>query len=134
MADKTMTTSRPQELTERTNGERRRPVVRPPADIFESERAFHLQMDLPGADRDSVEITIDRNVLTVRARRAAEDAREGLAPVWREYEEADYERSFTLGTGVDREHVEATVKHGVLSLVLPKAKEAQPRRIQVKAG
>jgi HSP20 family protein len=108
-------------------------VYAPRCDIRETEEALIVVADVPGVDRESVEITLDRGVLTLRAARAAE-AHEGFQPLLIEYEPGSYERSFTLPDAIDQERVAATVANGVLTLTLPKAKSARPRRIEVHAG
>ena len=119
-------------------GEQDRPaaparVYAPRCDIRETAEALIVVADVPGVDRESVEITLDRGVLTLRAARTAE-AHEGFQPLLIEYEPGSYERSFTLPDAIDQERVSATVANGVLTLTLPKAKSARPRRIEVHAG
>jgi HSP20 family protein len=108
-------------------------VYTPRCDIRETEEALIVVADLPGADRESVDITLDRGVLTLRASLAPE-AHEGFQPLLIEYEPGSYERSFTLPDAIDQERVSATVANGVLTLTLPKATSARPRRIEVHAG
>lgn len=117
----------------RTEKRERTPVHVPPVDIFEKEDAYVIVADVPGVDRDNVEIDLDRNVLTLQARPAIESPA-GYGLKYREYRSADYERMFTLGNEIDRDGVEASIRDGVLRLVLPKVKEAKPRRIAVQAG
>ncbi len=111
----------------------RRPVFVPDADIVEAENEFRILADMPGVDENSVEVDVENNVLTVHGEFVPQ-APEGYSLTWQEYRSGNYERSFTLGNTVDRENIQASVRDGVLRLVLPKAKEAQPRRIEVKAG
>jgi len=118
---------------ERVETPERTPVYVPEVDISENEKEFTVIADMPGVDENSVDIDLDRNVLTLRARFTLE-APEGYNLTWQEYTSGNYERSFTLGNTVDREKIEASVKNGVLSMTLPKAAEAQPKRISVKAG
>ena len=87
---------------------------------------------MPGVTRDSVEVTLEQRVLTVRGR-AEVPAPEGMAPLYLEYEPGDYERSFALSDAVDPSGIEARVRGGVLHLRLPKAGPAALRRIEVKA-
>lgn len=105
----------------------------PPVDIWETAESIMLTADMPGVDDKSVDILLDRNLLTIRGK-AAVEAPAGFRPAYREYASGNYERSFTLGETIDRSGVQATVRNGVLSLVLPKVKEARPRRIEVQAG
>jgi HSP20 family molecular chaperone IbpA len=112
---------------------RERMVFIPRTDIHEQDEALVLVADMPGVDENTVAINVERRVLTVIGRVAPEQvANHRLA--YSEYETGDFERSFTLAEEVDVEKIEATVKNGVLRLVLPKAEAAKPKKIAVKAG
>ena len=111
---------------------RDRPVYLPRVDIVETGDALEILADMPGVTRDSVEVTLEQRVLTVRGR-AEVPAPEGMAPLHLEYEPGDYERSFALSDAVDPAGIEARVRGGVLHLRLPKAGPAELRRIEVKA-
>ena len=115
--------------TERT---RERPVYAPRVDIIEHEDALEILADMPGVTRDSVEVTLEQRVLSLRGR-ADVSLPEGLAPLYLEYELGDYERSFTLSDAIDPAGIEARVRAGVLHLKLPKAGPAKRQRIEVKA-
>jgi len=86
---------------------------------------------MPGVDEKSVDIDLDRNVLTIRGQSALVSPA-GYTCTYREYRTGNYERQFTLGTEIDRSGVTATARNGVLRLTLPKVKEAQPRKIPVQ--
>jgi HSP20 family molecular chaperone IbpA len=88
---------------------------------------------MPGVDETSVKIDLEGSELTIRGTFALEPPA-GYSLTYQEYGSGDYERSFTLGDTIDREGIQAVVKDGVLRLTLPKAKEAQPKRIAVNAG
>ena len=111
---------------------RDRPVYLPRVDIVETADALEVLADMPGVTRDSVEVTLEQRVLTVRGR-AEVAAPEGLAPLHLEYEPGDYERVFALSDAVDPAGIKARVRGGVLHLRLPKAGPAELRRIEVKA-
>jgi HSP20 family protein len=115
--------------TERT---RELPLYAPRVDIIETEDALEVLADMPGVTRDSVAVTLEQRVLTIRGR-ADTSLPGGLAPLHLEYEPGDYERSFTLTDAVDPAGIEARVRSGVLQLRLPKAGPAKPQRIEVKA-
>ncbi len=117
------------ESSEREQRRRQAPVV----DIWEQDDALVVTADVPGCDESSVDITLEKGVLTIRGAPKMENP-EGLTLVYREYEPADYLRTFTLPDEIDRTRVTAVVRNGVLTLTLPKAKEVQPRRIAVSAG
>ena len=109
------------------------PVYTPRVDIRETETDVVLVADMPGVDETSVTIDLEGSELTVRGAFLPK-APEGYTLTYQEYRSGDYERTFTLGETIDRGGIKATVKDGVLRLTLPKVKEAQPKRIAVKAG
>src|SRR5919107_1034551 len=117
------------EGSERT---RERPLYAPRVDILESEEALEILADMPGVTKDSVEVTLEQRVLSIRGR-ADLSLSEGLAPLYLEYQPGDYERAFTLSDAVDPSGIEARVRGGVLQLRLPKAGPAKRQRIEVRA-
>jgi HSP20 family molecular chaperone IbpA len=88
---------------------------------------------MPGVTKDSVEVTLEQRLLSIRGR-ADVSVPEGFAPLYLEYQPGDYERSFTLSDAVDPAGIEARVRGGVLHLRLPKAGSAKRQRIEVKAA
>ena len=102
----------------------------PPADVWETEDALAVAMEVPGVAREAVAIELKDDVLRVEARVDAAKY-EGLEPVYTEYGVGHWARAFALPDGVDRERIEARLEDGVLTLTLPKAAEARPRRIPV---
>jgi HSP20 family protein len=120
----------PTEGAERT---RARPVYAPNTDIFETEDGLVILADMPGVSPDGVDVTLERNVLTIRGR-TEDSPPQGFSPVYLEYQPGDYERVFTLSEDIEAERIEAGVKNGVLRLFLPKAGPAQTKRIQVRAS
>lgn len=111
----------------------RRRVATPAVDILECGEGVKIRADIPGVPADGVEVSLDRDLLTIRARSRFEPPK-GLQAVYREHEALDYERSFTLGRDIDRDAVTATVSLGVLEVFLPKAKAARARRVEVKTA
>ncbi|MFM8323009.1 MAG: Hsp20/alpha crystallin family protein [Chloroflexota bacterium] len=105
----------------------------PRADIYELNDQIIIVADVPGAGEDSIEITLEKNVLTINAYVNFE-APQGYGLALAEYEVGDYQRSFTLSEELDRERIEATVKDGVLRVFLPKAAVAKARKISVKSA
>src|SRR5437762_6305538 len=103
----------------------------PPADIYETESDLVLQADLPGIDPKQIDLRVENNVLTIRGERRFEPKveQENFHRVERSY--GTFSRSFTLATAVDSEKIQATYKNGVLSITLPKAEQAKPKRIQI---
>ena len=102
----------------------------PPADVWETEDALAVAMEVPGAAREAVTIELKDDVLRVEARVDASKY-EGLEPVYAEYGVGHWARAFALPDKVDRERIEARLEDGVLTLTLPKVAEARPRRIAV---
>jgi HSP20 family protein len=110
-----------------------RPVFLAPADIYETKESIVVLAEMPGVASNGVDITFERRVLTIRARGAAH-GHTGYQCVYNEFADGDYERVFTLSENIDRDRIEATLKDGVLHLVLPKAETAKPRKIELKAS
>ena len=110
-----------------------RPVFRPRVDILDMQDAVVLLADLPGVAEDGADVTLEKNVLTIRGTVPPPED-DGLQEVATEYGIGDFERVFTLTDEIDRAAIEATMKDGVLRVRLPRAKEAASRKISVKAG
>ena len=130
------TTPGGQEVAASTEGAERtrtRPVYAPRTDIFETDDGLVILADVPGVSPDGVDVTLERNVLTIRGR-SEDSPPQGFSPVYLEYRPGDYERVFTLSEDIEAERIEASVKAGVLRLFLPKAGPAQTKRIQVRAS
>ena len=118
----------PADEMERTRS--RRSFV-PRADIFDTEKEITILADIPGANDKTVNITLEKDVLSITA--YVEPAiPSGFEIAYAEYEEGDYQRSFRLSNEIDRDKIEAVVNGGVLRLRLPKVQEAQAKRITVK--
>src|SRR6516162_22912 len=100
----------------------------PFADIHETEDALRVVMEIPGVERKDVNVALENDVLRVDAR-IDFSKYEGMEPVYTEYNVGHYTRSFTLSNKIDREQISAQLDDGVLTLTLPKTKEAQPRKI-----
>jgi len=105
----------------------------PRVDIFENKDSLFLVADMPGVDEGTVDIELEKNVLTINGR--VENGRiKDAALMYSEYEIGDYERVFTLSDEIDRDKIVATVKNGVLRLELPKAEKVKPKKIAVQAA
>jgi HSP20 family molecular chaperone IbpA len=115
--------------------ERTRPgkVFIPRAEIYETSDALVIVADMPGVDESSVEITLEKNVLTLKGF-VDVDPPANYSLAYAEYEAGDYERSFTLSDEIDRDKIEASLKNGVLHVWLAKAGPAKTRKISVKAA
>jgi HSP20 family protein len=111
-----------------TNGTLARPSVMP-MDAWRDGDTFHVEFDLPGVDPGSIDLDVERNVVTVRAERPnrASDA-ELIAA---ERPRGVFSRQLVLGDNLDTEHIEAHYDTGVLSLAIPVAEKAKPRKIAI---
>jgi HSP20 family protein len=105
-------------------------VARPRVDILETDQEVVLLADLPGVKPADVDVRFENGELTIHGRRNPTNAGKRRA-LW-EYEPAHYHRSFRLSEDVAAEKIEAELKNGVLTVRLPKAEAAKPRRIAVK--
>ena len=105
----------------------------PRVDIYETDDQIVLVADMPGVNQDSVEITLEKSMLTINGY-VEPEAPEGYDIAYAEYDVGDFERSFRLSNQIDQAKIEASVKDGVLHLVLPKIGPAKARKIAVKAG
>ena len=119
----------PAEEMERTRS--RRSFV-PRADIYETENDILILTDVPGANENTVDLTLEKNVLSITA--YVEPAiPSGFEDAYAEYEEGDYQRNFRISDEIDRDKIEAVVTDGVLRLRLPKSLEAKTKKITVKS-
>lgn len=111
------------------NRESRRPGS-VPVDISEAADAYLLSMDVPGINRDAIEVSVEAGVLTVKGERSIDYAERKLA--LNERWQGEFVRRFSLPDTVDQEQIAAKVENGVLALHLPKLAAAEPRRIAVQ--
>jgi HSP20 family protein len=118
-------------FTQQALGTAARPAVMP-MDAWREGDAFFVEFDLPGINRDSLDLDIERNVVTVRAERPAVDPnREMLAT---ERPRGIFSRQLVLGDNLDTERIEASYQEGVLRLRIPVAERAKPRKITIGRG
>lgn len=109
------------------------PVLAPAADIKETKDGIVVELDMPGADRDTIDVTFERRTLTVSAR-GRSTAPSGHALTYAEYRDGDYERSFRVSELIDGENIDAAYHNGVLRLHLPYTRQAAPKRVKVRVG
>ena len=102
----------------------------PATDIFESADALTIVMEMAGVDKKNLDVNVEDGILTVEGRLDFSKY-EGMQPVYTEYNIGHYRRSFSLSSKIDQERISAQMQDGVLTLLLPKAEEAKPRRISV---
>jgi HSP20 family molecular chaperone IbpA len=102
----------------------------PVTDIFETDQALTLMLEMPGVRKESVDVQVENDVLTISGRIDFSNY-EGLQPVYTEYNVGDYARSFQISSKLDQAKIKAQLKDGVMTLLLPKAEKAKPRKIAV---
>jgi HSP20 family molecular chaperone IbpA len=106
--------------------------VTPPVDIYENGDGLVVKADLPGVARENLDVRVENNLLTIQSKPAHVST--GAAPIYREYELVNFFRQFELSDKVDQQKISAELKHGVLTLKLPRAEEAKPKRVDVKVA
>ena len=118
------------ESGERTRATR---IYSPRVDIVERKDEIVVTADMPGVDEKTVDITLEKNVLTIYGK-AEVSPPQGHRLHLAEYGLGDYQRVFTVSEEIDRDKIQGTVKNGVLTLVLPKAAAAKTRRIPIQGA
>ena len=118
---------------ERAESTRNAPIFVPAADIYETEDALFLSLEMPGVSQNTLNIMLDQRVLTISGR-SHSSAPEGYSLTHHEYRDGDYERAFTLSEAIDNDKIEAELKEGVLRLKLLKSQPAPAKTINVKAA
>ena len=130
MAERTVATNgQNQSLPSREVTRSQERYVTPPVDIYETSQGLVVKADLPGVEKENLDLQVESNLLTIRAKPTEVTPGE---PVYREYELVNFFRQFELNDKVDRSKISAELKHGVLTLQLPKAEEMKPRKIEVR--
>ena len=134
MANETQDTKKKEAATvQREERTRERRVYVPSVDLIEGKEETTVIADIPGVDESSVDITVEKNILEIYGKvdpEIPQDMRLAIS----EYGIGDYHRRFTLSDEIDMDRIQATLKNGVLKLILPRAEKAQTRKIEVKAG
>ena len=102
----------------------------PTTDIFETEDALTVVMEVPGVNNEAVDISVENEVLKIEAK-IDPSKYDGMEPLYTEYNVGHFARSFTLSNKIDQQQISAKLEDGVLTLTLKKAKEAVPRKISV---
>jgi HSP20 family protein len=117
-----------QQLSAASSGSRQMTM---PMDAYRKGDSFLIRLDLPGVSADSVDLTVEDNVLTIKAERVAPPQSDGIEVIISERPYGTFTRQVFLGNNLDTENIEAQFQSGVLTLVIPVAPHAKPRRIQV---
>ena len=108
-------------------------TFRPSLDMYDVVDRYEIQIDLPGATPEDIDVRIENEVLTVTAH-APQRYEDHFSPLHMEYAVGDFRRQVRLGEDIDTEALSATFVDGVLQLTLPKRQESRPRRIEVRPG
>jgi HSP20 family protein len=103
----------------------------PVTDIFETDHALTVVLEMPGVSKNAVEVGVENNVLTITGR-IDFTSYEGLQPLYTEYNIGNYSRSFRLSNEIEQDGIQAELNDGVMTLVLPKVERAKPRKIKVR--
>ncbi len=111
------------------NGVSRETYVTPVANILEAQDGYVLQAEMPGVNKDGLEVTVENNELVIVGRRS-DPALKG-DPLYRESRPTDFRRVFDLDPAIDMEKITAKMEQGILTLTLPKAERVKPRKIAV---
>jgi HSP20 family protein len=113
-------------------GTRIRPAVMP-MDAYRDGDRFVVHFDLPGVDASSIDLTVEKNVLTVKAERRWQPG-ENQQVVASERPQGNFSRQLFLGEGLDAEHVDARYDNGVLTVTIAVAEQAKPRKVEISSG
>lgn len=100
------------------------------ADIYETDGALTVVLEMPGVDKSNIEISVEDDVLSVDGR-IDFSKYQGLTPVYTEYPVGHYRRGFSLSNRIDQNKISADMSDGVLTITLPKIEEVKPRRISI---
>ena len=119
-------------LTQQALGATTRPSVMP-MDAYRQGDHLVVHFDLPGVDRSSIELTVEKNVLTVAAQRHWQPT-DDQQIVASERPQGSFSRQLFLGDGLDAEHVQANYDQGVLTVTIPVAEQAKPRKVEISTG
>ncbi|MNI42958.1 Spore protein SP21 [compost metagenome] len=122
--------TRGSESLAKVSNETARPATLPAVDIYENATGITLLADLPGVSKDRLSIKVQSNELLIEGEAAVQVPAE-VRLVHNELREPLFRRSFTLGHDLDKDNITANLKHGVLTLQIPRLREAQPRKISV---
>jgi HSP20 family protein len=105
--------------------------IAPPVDIFENEDSLIVVADLPGVDKDGVDIHVEDDILTIKGNAKYTQPANVLR---QEFTLHNYYRQFQLSDEVDQSKISAESKNGVLTIMMPKAEKSKPKQIKVKVG
>jgi len=101
----------------------------PRVNIVEDKEAYRVEAEMPGVNKEGLEVVLDGNELTIIGRRAP--SHNGASCLYRESRTSDYRRVFEVDSTIDAAKIIARMEHGVLTLILPKSEQAKPRRVAI---
>jgi len=127
-----MATNKLQKNTEEPESKNQHTFI-PNVDIWENTDAYMLEVEMPGVDQKEIDIKLEDGILNIIGRVNPEET-EGTSALYTEYKSGNYERSFELSKDIDVDNIDASVKHGLLHLVLPKHEAVKPKQIEVKTS
>lgn len=113
-------------------GDRQVSAFAPTFEVKETNESFMIKADVPGVEEKNLDIAVHNGVLTVSGHREAEERKEGESYALYERQYGSFTRSFSLPDIADSEKIDANLDKGVLTLVVPKKAQAQPRKISIK--
>ena len=132
MAEKTVPQySRDKEVSGREETRSQETYVTPPVDIYETPEGLVVLADLPGVAKEGLDLRVENSLLTIRGKTSHSASGDF---VYREYDLVNFFRQFELNERVDQQKISAELKNGVLTLHLPKAEEAKPRKIDIRVS
>ena len=108
-------------------------ILMPAVDVVDEESRYVVKAELPGVDKKEIDVTINDGILTINAKRKSDDEEKDDKGriIRRESQYGNYVRSMRLNTTIDVKHVKASYKDGILKLVLPKAEQTKPKKIEI---
>lgn len=109
---------------------RRPPTIEPAVSVYEADDKIIVELEMPGVERDKIDVTVERDELSVTGWRKVEEENNGEI-LHQERPKGCYRRSFILGESIDSSRVTAAYENGILRLTLPKAEAAKPKRIAI---
>lgn len=110
-----------------------RPTITPATDIYESDKHIKVICDMPGVEEKDVDVSFEDDVLTLIGEQKQEKENKEHELVHRGFYRGVFKRSFNVLTDIEVDNISAKLKNGVLEITLPKAKKAEPKKIEVKS-
>ncbi len=105
-------------------------VILPPVDIYETEEAFMLKCEMPGVEKDNIEVLLDNDELTIKGMVKENEGDLG-ALAYSEYRLCNYERKFWVGDNINGSAINAALENGILTITLPKSEKVKPKKIEI---